>query len=347
MNIVVLCGGLSSERDVSMKSGELVASALKTSGHSVVLLDVFMGVKVETNLYDVFENPDKYSVKVEGIPTTEPDLAKVKAQREDKSNNFFGPNIIAICRLADIVFVALHGSDGENGRLQATFDLYDIKYTGSNYLTSAIAMDKAMCKKMIRDLDVPCPAGFTMKRNERSTKLSDVTFPCVVKPNRGGSSIGVSIVQDAAELDEALDSAFKWDTEAVIEDYIKGREFSVAVLDHQALPVIEIAPKSGFYNYANKYAAGAATETCPADIPQEISMKMQLFAERICAGIGVDTYCRIDFLMNDNNEIYFLEVNTLPGMTPTSLMPQEAAEVGISYEELCEEILRVSMNKYL
>ena len=285
MDIVVLAGGLSTERDVSFKTGSMVAAALKENGHRVILLDVFM---------------------------------------------------------------ALHGENGENGKLQAAFDLFGIKYTGSDYLSSAIAMNKDMAKQLFAYGDIPAPKGIGMTKETREddvTKLG-LTLPCVVKPCCGGSSIGVTIVRDAAEFKAALDEAFKWEDHLIIEEYVKGREFSVGVLEGKALPVIEIAPIQGFYDYKNKYKAGSAVETCPADLPEEISAKMRRYAERVAEVIGLDTYSRSDFLLDENNQIYCLEANTLPGMTPTSLLPQEAAVIGINFNELCEKLIEISLRKY-
>ena len=182
-------------------------------------------------------------------------------------------------------------------------------------------------------------------RQDDVTKL-DLNLPCVVKPCCGGSSIGVTIVRDAKEFKEALDEAFQWERELVIEEYVKGREFSVGVLEGKALPVIEIAPIEGFYDYKNKYKAGSAVETCPAELPDEITMQMQHYAEEVARVIGLDTYSRSDFLLNENNEMFCLEANTLPGMTPTSLLPQEAAVTGVDFNQLCEKLIQISLKKY-
>ena len=272
MDIIVLAGGLSTERDVSFKTGSMVASALKENGHRVILLDVFMGYSdKEENLDGIFDRADEISVKVDDIPEVAPDLAAIKASRKDQSPCFFGPNVIRMCQMADIVFMALHGENGENGKLQAAFDLLGVKYTGSDYLSSAIAMNKGMAKQLFASAGIPAPRGIAMKKENREddvTKLP-LTLPCVVKPCCGGSSIGVTIVRDAAEFKKALDEAFHWEDELVIEEYVKGREFSVGVIEGKALPVIEIAPIQGFYDYKNKYKAGSAVETCPADLPEE------------------------------------------------------------------------------
>ncbi len=349
MDIVVLAGGLSTERDVSFKTGSMVSKALKENGHRVILLDVFMGYSdKEEELTGIFDRADEISVKVSDIPTEAPDLAKVKASRKDQSDCFFGPNVIRLCQMSDIVFMALHGENGENGKIQAAFDLFGIKYTGSDYLSSAIAMNKDTAKQFFIANGIPTPKGISMTRATREDDLSklDVSLPCIVKPCCGGSSIGVTIVREEADFSKALDDAFKWENELIIEEFVQGREFSVGVIEGKALPVIEIAPIEGFYDYKNKYKAGSAVETCPAELPDDVTEKMQHYAEEVARVIGLDTYSRTDFLLNEKNEIFCLEANTLPGMTATSLLPQEAAAVGVNYNQLCEHLIAISLKKY-
>ena len=249
MNIVVLAGGLSTERDVSFKTGDMVSKALRENGHNVILLDVFMGYSdKEENLTGIFDRTEEVSVQVKDIPETAPDLAKVKASRKDQSDCFFGPNVINMCRMADIVFMALHGENGENGKIQAAFDLFGIKYTGTGYLSSALAMDKGMAKQLFIAGGIPTPQGISVKKENRkdSAKELGLKLPCVVKPCCGGSSIGVTIVRTEDEFKSALDEAFKWEDNLIIEEYVEGREFSIGVIDYKALPVIEIAPIQGF-----------------------------------------------------------------------------------------------------
>lgn len=347
MNVVVLAGGLSTERDVSFKSGDMVAKALRKIGHNVILLDVFLGYGTcEQNIDDIFDCAEEKSVVVSEIPGEAPDIEAVKASRADQSDNFFGPNVIAICQKADVVFMALHGENGENGKVQAAFDLFGIKYTGNGYLSSAIAMDKGVTKEFFDAHGIPTPQGFSLNIADRSEGREPLRYPCVVKPACGGSSIGVSIVNNRSEYEKALDDAFRWEEEVIVEDYIKGREFSVGVLEGKALPVIEIAPIQGFYDYKNKYAAGSAVETCPAELSKELTEQMQSYAKQVVEVLGLETYSRMDFLLNENDEMFCLEANTLPGMTPTSLLPQEAAAVGISYEELCQKIIDISLERF-
>ena len=349
MKIVVLAGGLSTERDVSFKTGEMVTKALRENGHQVILLDVFMGYSdKEEDLTGIFDRAEAVSVKVAAIPETAPDLEKVKAQRKDQSDNFFGPNVIELCRMADIVFMALHGENGENGKIQAAFDLFGIRYTGTGYLGSALAMNKGMAKQLFLENGIPTPRGTSLKRGEDAAKIETcgIHFPCVVKPCSGGSSIGVSIVHDKAEYEQALKEAFRWENELVIEEYVKGREFSVGVIDFQALPIIEIAPVEGFYDYKNKYKAGSTVETCPAELSEQITKEMQGYAEKVAEVLGLNTYSRTDFLLDEEGRILCLEANTLPGMTPTSLLPQEAKVTGVDFNQLCEKLIESSMRKY-
>lgn len=349
MDIVVLAGGLSTERDVSLSTGSMVSRALRAKGHRVLMLDVFMGIgDSEEDIADIFARAEEISAATGQISEKAPDIAQVKAMRPDGAENFFGPNVIRICQAADVVFMALHGENGENGKIQAVFDLFGIRYTGSGYLSSALAMDKGISKKMFEAAGIPTPHGISLKKKDRHTAFADtgLTFPCVVKPCSGGSSIGVFIVRTEEEYEAALAEGFRYEDEVILEDYIAGREFSVGVISYEALPVIEIAPVEGFYDYKNKYKAGSAVETCPADLPEEISARMQQIAVQVCRTLGLDIYARMDFLLNEQDEIFCLEANTLPGMTPTSLLPQEAAAVGMDFEELCEHLIRVSLERY-
>lgn len=349
MKIVVLAGGLSTERDVSLASGAGICRTLRERGHEAFLLDVYLGFPYDADkLEEVFTLPGAGLEIAEGIKTTEPDLAAIKASREDQSDCFLGPNVIDICRLADIVFMGLHGDVGENGKLQATFDILGIRYTGPNYLGSALAMDKGIAKKIFKMSGVPTPLGTSIKKVQKDVALAELglSLPVVVKPCSGGSSIGVYIVNTEEEYREAIEKSFKYEDEVVIEPYIKGREFACGIIDGKALPVIEIIPKTGFFDYANKYQAGATEEICPAPIPDEIAEKMQRATELAFKSLKLDIYSRADFLLDENGDIYCLEVNTLPGMTATSLLPQEAKAAGIEYGELCELIIKKSLERY-
>ncbi len=342
MKIAVLCGGLSNERDVSVSTGTGAARALRERGHRVVLMDLFLG-------YDrPFSDPDEvFSAQQDlvsaSIGDTSPDLDAVRSMRPDPEC-IVGPNVLTICRAADIVFLALHGEEGENGKVQALLDLHGIPYTGSGYLGSAIAMNKGLSKMLFRENGIATPDGIRLHRGETPRSIG---FPCVVKPCSGGSSVGTSIVNTPEEYAAALELAFRYEADVLVESYIKGRELTVGVMDGKAMPVIEIIPKSGFYDYRNKYQAGATEEICPAQIGDEATERVQRLAESVFGALMLDAYCRCDFLWDAaSGGMYCLEANTLPGMTPTSLIPQMAAAQGMDYGALCEKIIEVSMKKY-
>ena len=343
MNIVVLCGGLSNERDVSLSTGTGAANALCALGHNAVLIDLYLGYT------EPFDDPAEVFARAaelggRKIGESSPDLDAVRAMRPD-ADCLIGPNVLTLCRAADFVFLALHGEEGENGKLQATLDVHGVRYTGSGYLGSAIAMNKGLTKALLRDAGIPTPGSIVLRRGE--TPYADVGFPCVVKPCSGGSSVGTSIVQTEADYAAALDFAFRYEEQVIVETYIKGRELTVGVMDGKAMPVIEIIPKTGFYDYKNKYQAGATDEICPAQIGAEATAQVQRLAEDVFRALKIDAYCRVDFLWDTASDVmYCLEANTLPGMTPTSLIPQMAAEQGMSYGALCEKILEVSGKKY-
>lgn len=342
MKVVVLAGGTSSERDVSLSTGRMIYNALKNKGHQVILLDVYFGYQGDTtNLFDIDKD---WTTGIGNIGEDNPNIEKIKTLRGGNHDHFFGPGVLDICDKADIVFLALHGKNGEDGKVQATFDLMGIKYTGTDYASSAIAMDKAISKELFAYYDIPTPKGIHLIKGDA---LTWDLYPCVVKVNNGGSSVGVYIVDSPNDMEAAMDKAFSYGNDIIIEQYIRGREFSVGVIEGKALPIIEIEPLVGFYDYKNKYQAGSAIETCPAKLDDVISNKMQTIAENVFKTLRLKTYARMDFLLNENNELFCLEANTLPGMTPTSLLPQEAKVIGIDFDDLCELIIEISLKKYL
>lgn len=334
MKVIVLAGGNSPERDVSLSSGGMIYRALKKKGHQAILVDVYLGWIGEIS--GIFEEERDWAARINNVGKDSPDLAEIKAMRKD-DRGFFGPNVPELCRQADVVFLALHGVNGEDGRIQAYFELQGISYTGTDYVSSAIAMDKGITKDLFRAYDIPTPFGIRLKLGEK--EAGQVPFPCIVKGSLGGSSVGVSVARNQEEYEEAKKEAFRYDREIIVEEYIEGREFSVGILRGKALPVIEIAPKQGFYDYKNKYQAGSTVETCPAEIPEETAHELQELAEKVYHVLRMQSYGRMDFMMNRDGWIFCLEANSLPGMTPTSLIPQEAAAIGMSFEDLCEEIL--------
>lgn len=346
MKIIVLAGGLSTERDVSLSSSAGICRTLLEKGHDAFLLDVFMGFPYASDkLEEVFTLPDHGLNIVNNIGTEEPDLEAVKASRPDQSDCFLGPNVIELCRMADITFLGLHGGEGENGKLQATFDLLGIRYTGPDSLGCAIAMDKGITKQIFLQAGVDTPNGVCIHKNKNKKELSDLglSLPVVVKPCCGGSSIGVYIAHTQEEYENALRRSFCYEDEVVIEEYIKGREFACGIIDGKALPPIEIIPKTGFFDYANKYQDGATKEVCPADISPEITEKMQALTVRAFHALKLNVYSRADFLLDKDGNLYCLEVNTLPGMTAASLLPKEANAAGIEYGDLCELIIQKSL----
>ena len=341
MKIVVLAGGISTERDVSLVSGRDIYRALKENGHQAILLDLFLGLpEPERALDQLFGAAIDWAASICSVSAEAPDLESVKALRPGY-RSLLGPHVLELCTMADIVFLALHGSNGEDGRIQALFDLMGIRYTGTGHVSSAISMDKDLTKRMFHALEVPTPPGVTAVKGQPFMLPDEVGFPC------GGASVGVYRADDPDSLAKALEEAFSYEDQVVVERCIIGREFSIGVIDGKALPIIEIAPLEGFYDYKSKYQAGSTIETCPADLPEDTAARMQKHAEEACAAVGIEGYARVDFMLDARTGAdYALEINTLPGMTPTSLLPQEAAAIGYSFPQLCEWILQVSMKKY-
>ena len=347
MKIVVIAGGLSPERDVSLSSGSLIANALIDIGYEVCLVDLYAGVEsveVETENFIDSKSEKRYS---HSVPQDEPDLDKLKRE-SDNGESLIGKNIIELCKKADLAFLALHGDIGENGKLQAILDSYGILYTGTGYIGSLLAMDKDIAKIFMKQNNLLTPQ-WELKDIDKFDETGEISvefsFPCVIKPCSCGSSVGVSIVNNREEFVEAIRYARKYEEKIIIEKMIKGREFSVGVLDNKALPIIEIIPNEDFYDYKHKYQAGITKEVCPADLPEEISGRMQDIALKVHKALRLGSYSRIDFIVDSVGDMYCLEANTLPGMTPTSLLPQEAKAAGISYHELCDKIAKMALKK--
>ncbi|MBE6538233.1 MAG: D-alanine--D-alanine ligase [Ruminococcaceae bacterium] len=342
MNIVVLAGGISPERDVSLTSAALIANALTRSGHRVLLVDVYEGLNEGTDpSLELFSAEGNYSYKVdESIPDLDAVIAKNGGRKV-----LIGPGVLEVCALADVVYIGLHGAMGENGQLQATLDNYGIKYTGSGYIGSLLAMDKDISKKLLSLDGIPTPAGVTcsLKNDDVRSIVKEMGLPCVIKPCSCGSSVGVSIIENEKELDAALSFAEKYEDKVLIEKKIVGREMTVAILDGEVLPAIEIIPKNGYYDYKNKYQSGMTEELCPAPITDEQFEKMADYTRRAFKVLNLRGLARMDYILTEDGEAYCLEANTLPGMTPTSLLPQAAAAVGIGYDELCDKIVKMAL----
>ncbi|MGL9746938.1 D-alanine--D-alanine ligase family protein [Enterococcus sp. DIV0170] len=337
MKIVVLAGGKSSEREVSMTSGSKIANALIANEHKVLLVDLLTGVpnyKTFDSAYEEYKTEHYDHDVSESIPDS-----GIKLEKE------IGENVLEICASADITYFALHGGIGENGKLQAVFDVYDIKYTGSDYQSSLLAMDKLIAKELMRFHGIPTANWKVVSDVEA---IEAINLPAVVKPLDCGSSIGISLVDSKDELREAINKALKYsdNPKILIEDKIEGREFSVGILGEQILPAIELIPKSGFYDYKNKYQKGRTEEIVPAQIDNRLAEEMGQLALKTHKTLGLSVCSRTDFLVDKDNNIFVIEVNSLPGMTPNSLLPQEAEAVGIGFKELCETIIDESMRKY-
>ena len=343
MNIAVLAGGYSPERDVSLTSGSLIANALIDEGHNVCLADVYLGIDGTDDAKSLFNKEKK---PIHKVTHSVPDLDALKAS-SGNGDALIGKGIIELCRAADVVFMALHGAMGENGQLQATLDSYGIKYTGSGYVGSLLAMDKDISKKMFIGAGVNTPEWMyiSAKQVDIDEIEQRIGYPCVVKPCCCGSSVGISIPENRAELEKALKEAEKYEDSILVEKKISGREFTVGILDGEVLPAVEIIPTEGFYDYKNKYQAGKTVELCPAPIDDDL---MSILAEQTKLAfdaLRLSGYSRFDYIVDKDGKPWCLEANTLPGMTPTSLLPQMAAAVGITYGKLCCKIVDLALKK--
>jgi len=335
MNIAVLCGGVSSEREISLRSSVKVSKALESKGHDCIMIDVFFGEDKEP----VFGNKQDFEKTADILRAKNSLITKELIEK----TGITGPNVLNVCKKADIVFLGLHGVNGEDGKIQSLLDENGIKYTGSGAEGSAIAMSKAKTKQVMAEY-VRMPKGIIINKEETPYPVMDV--PCVLKPSNGGSSVGVMIVKTADEYAGALEKCFEYDDTVLAEEYIDGRELTQAVLNCRALPPVEICPEEGkWYDYTNKYS-GFTREVCPAQIPEDVLREMSGISLEFGRRLGLSVYYRIDYLLDKDGRLYALEANTLPGMTNTSLVPQEAAAVGISYEDLCDNIINISLNKY-
>jgi len=293
--IGVLLGGLSSEREVSLRTGEAVLVALRERGHDAIPIYVDRDVDV--------------------------------ALRQEK---------------VDVAFIALHGRWGEDGCIQGLLETLGIPYTGSDVLASALAMHKGKAKELFRLHNLPTPAYYSLTAGDLNDLMGvhgDFGFPCVVKPIREGSSVGVTIVHALEDFAPAVERALCFDDEILVERFITGREVSVAVLENRAIGAVEIAPRDGFYDYANKYTRGATEYFVPPRLSPERYRGVLAQAQRAHVALGCRGATRVDMIVSDSGNEFILEVNTVPGLTPTSLLPKIADVAGISFGELCEMML--------
>ena len=340
MKVLVLMGGISAERDVSLASGEAIVKALKSAGYKVIALDTAQGQKLL---------PDTGKYLPEGVKPKPPDTSELEKKGKElalKAIDSFDFSEV------DVIFLALHGGQGEDGTVQALLDLTGKPYTGSGVLASALAMNKSMSKKRFEREGILTPEWFLIEDTELSSINSlaeriekSFNFPCVVKPNNQGSTVGLTVVSKKQDLKKAFDCAQEYSSHILIERYIAGRELTVGILGDTPLPVVEIIPEHGIYDYECKYTHGKSNYICPAEIPEEKTKEIQAIGLKAFKALGCEGYARVDFRYGEDGRFYCLEVNTLPGMTATSLVPKAAKALGISFPELVDRIAKLALIK--
>lgn len=331
LKIAVLLGGTSEERDVSIASGAQVVAALRRRGHQVVTVDTALGLLDE----------DAERALLEARVGLEPPerTALVRMRGQDAGA------VLSRAQLGDqdLLFLALHGGTGENGTLQTLLDLAELRYTGSGRVGSAVAMDKDLSKRLFRAAAVPT-ADWLMAPVDAATVAATLGFPVIVKPSQQGSTVGLSKVNRAEDLQPAIELALRYDREVMIERFVAGRELTVGVLGDQPLAVGEIVlGQSGVFDYTSKYQPKGAVEVFPAEVSPEIAEEARRLALAAHRALKLDGYSRADFRLDAEGRLWCLEVNTLPGMTATSLLPQSAAAMGIDFDELCERICQLAL----
>ncbi len=336
MKVLVLMGGISLERDVSLASGAAITSALQNNGHEVIAIDTAEGSKY------LKESTRLISDDIKNAP---PELGQLS--RYDRVQSL---KIASLEELSDVdaVFLAFHGGSGEDGTIQALLDLAGKKYTGSGMLSSALCMNKAISKKLFERDDIPTPDWTLINKEDFDDDMYEIIVsefppPVIVKPNDQGSTVGLSLVERTADYREAIELACEVSDNILIEEYIDGRELTVAVLGERALPVVEILPKNKLYDYECKYTEGMCEYDYPAKIPDETTILIQELGLRAFKALDCKGYARVDFRMDKAGRLYCLEVNTLPGMTKTSLVPKAAKAAGISFDQLIEQILQLAI----
>jgi D-alanine-D-alanine ligase len=327
MKIAVLFGGTSEERDVSIASAAQIIPVLRSLGHQVFAVDTAtgrLGFEQERQLL---------SAAVAAVPPSATEIARVRGGAMVLSAAAFD------FRDAEVVFLALHGGAGEDGRIQSLLNLAGMAYTGSNHIASAAAMDKDLSKRLFRSAGVPTADWLMAPATAEAVGIA-LGWPVVAKPNKQGSTVGLSVVREPAQLQDAIDRALRFDDEVMLERFIPGREFTVGVLEGVALPVGEIIPPGEVFDYESKYQAGGASEVFPADIPEAESSLIQDYALRVHRVLKLGAYSRTDFRRDRAGAYWCLEANSLPGMTATSLLPQAAKAAGIDFPELLDRICR-------
>ncbi|WP_125706182.1 D-alanine--D-alanine ligase family protein [Lacticaseibacillus daqingensis] len=347
MKIVVLAGGRSTERNVSISSGYRITNALRDMGHQATFIDLFLGYDLPdgASADSVFADANtSKDLKISDAVLTDDDI---NAMRTDGSTQLFGPNVLAICKAADIVFLGLHGGDGENGKVQAVLDLNNIRYTGSGSTASGITMNKVYSKEIMLYHGIQTAAFVEITKDQGATGHTlPFAYPVVVKPTSGGSSVGTHIVHDAAELEDSLVDVFRFDNSAIIEAFVTGREFSLGVVNGHAFPAIEIKVHDGWYDFEHKFQEGHTDFiTPPDDLDDAVHAEMKRVAVQTMKVLGLQNYGRVDFFTNDDG-VWVIEANNLPGMTPLSLLPQEAEAEGVAYGDLVESIVQGKIKLY-
>lgn len=331
MKVALLTGGTSSERDVALSSGLQVAAALRERGHTVSVVDLATG----------FVPRDRESELLPGgIGREPPPLDKLKALQRGMLSAGLGE--VPVIRDADVIFLALHGGQGENGTLQALLDVIGVPYTGSGQLGSAVAFDKDTAKHVLRDAGVGVPEWILAPADAASVAKKP-GFPCIVKPSNEGSSVGLSLVREPGKLAEAIALAGRYDNAVMIEEYIAGRELTVGILGGRALPVIEIIAKHELFDYECKYTPGMSEEF-PAELTPVLESGLQDAALRAHRALKLGGYSRIDFRVDEKGGIFCLEANTLPGLTPGSLIPKAAKAAGMNFPDFCDAICRLALS---
>lgn len=327
MKIAVLLGGDSPERDVSLHSGENIVHALQNRGHAAYAFD-----------------PAQDTVTlIHGLPFS------VEERKTLLADDFFSGyyrNMQLLKRLKpDVVFNGLHGGKGENGVVQALLDTLEIPYSGSGFESCLLAMDKDITKLLLLRENLPTPKFIRLRSPGDEIVPDGLSFPLIVKPADGGSTIGLSLIYSADEMKEAVQTAFRFGEKVIIEEYVKGREIAAGVLAGKALPLVHIMPSHNIYDYECKYTAGMSEYIVPADLPEKITRDIQKLAVETYDLLNCSGYARIDFLVDDAGHPYILEANTLPGMTATSLFPKAAGAAGMGFDDLIDFIVNDALQR--
>ncbi|CAN5702700.1 D-alanine--D-alanine ligase [soil metagenome] len=330
MRITVLTGGTSSERDVAIASAVQIVGALRSRGHDVAVVDTARGF---------IPGADEAQLLSGSVGVEPPSIDELHSL--ERGLLLSGLGNLAVIRDAEVLFLALHGGRGEDGTIQTLLEVVGVPYTGSSPLGSAMAMDKDVSKRLFRDAGIPT-ADWAMAPVSRAEAEASFGWPVVVKPSKQGSTVGLTVVKDPSDFEAAVELAARYDDEIMIERFVPGRELTVGVLQGKALAVGEIIPRHEIFDYECKYTPGMSEEIFPADLPRPVAEECQRLALLAHEALKLRGYSRVDFRLTPAGEAFCLEVNTLPGMTATSLLPQSARAAGIEFPDLCERICRTA-----